>query len=372
VNVLILATHFNTGGITSYVLGIAKGLVQNGHHVYVVTSGGDKEKELKELGACHITVNIKTKSELSYKLYCSIPKLVKIVKQNHIDVIHAQTRVTQVLAAFVSFFTKVPYISTCHGFFKPRLARKIFPFWGKAVIAISNQVEEHLLQDLGCPKEKIFFVLHGLEARQEIWNEAKKNDYRKKFRLNPGAIIGIVARLSQVKGQDILINAMTTVVKKFPDANLVLVGEGKFKDLLVSLVKELSLTRHVFFVPIVPNEENVLPLFDVFVMPSRQEGLGLSVMEAQAQGLAVVASDAGGLPTLIENGKTGLLFPKENVEQLSAAIISLIENPKRRSALGTAAHDFMIKNFPFEKMIAQTIDVYKKAMTDEKNSCCQC
>jgi len=359
-NILIIATHFNTGGITSYVVSLATGFVKAGHNVYVISSGGDREKDLDAVGAKHITLDIRTKSEASLKIYRHILKVVAFVRQNHIDIIHAQTRVTQVLASFVSALAKVPYVSTCHGFFTPKLIRKIFPCWGKAVIAISAQVEGHLKNDLGCPQKKIVFVPHGLDVKREIWNPARKKEQRKRLGLNEGVIIGIVARLSPVKGQDILIEAMQKVVDRFPDANLLLVGEGKWKEHLGSRVKALDLARHVFFIPTILKDENILPFFDIFVMPSRQEGLGLSVMEAQAQGLAVVASNVGGLPTLIENGKTGLLVPKEDGDELAQAIISLIEDPRWRLALGEAAHDFVHKNFPFERMIERTLDVYKK------------
>ena len=357
-NILILSTHFNTGGITSYILSIAKGLVQKGHRVYVVTSGGDRVNDLMELGAQHIAVDLKTKSELSYKIYGNLSQIIKIVKSEKIDCIHAQTRVTQVLASFVSFFTGVPYVTTCHGFFKPRLSRRIFPCWGKAVIAISEQVCDHLTNDFKYPENRIFIVPHGLEEKKEIWSEKQKQDRRKILQLNPGAIVGMVARLSDVKGQDILIKAMAQVVEKFKDVNLVLVGEGKFKNTLVSLVKELSLERNVFFLPIINDQQNILPLFDIFVMPSRQEGLGLSVMEAQAHGVCVIASDVGGLPTLVHDGKTGILFPKEDVDKLAVAIIRLIENPGKRNELGKAGQEFIRANFPFEQMIDKTLDVY--------------
>mgnify|MGYP000858748279 CR=1 FL=1 len=369
-NILILATHFNTGGITSYVLGIAKGLVQKGHHVYIATSGGDRVGDLSAIGAKHISLDIKTKSELSLKIYRNVPYVMDMVKQNHIEVIHAQTRVTQVLAACVSFFTKVPYVTTCHGFFTPKIVRALFPCWGKAVIAISAQVEEHLKKDFGCTQENVFLVPHGLESQRYGWSEIRKNDKRKELGLKPGLIVGIVARLSEVKGQDILIKAVKKVVSQYPDVNLVIVGEGKWKEALVSLAKQLSLESNVFFVPTSQGEQNMLPFFDIFVMPSRQEGLGLSVMEAQAQGLAVIASNVGGLPTLIQDGKTGILVPKENVDRLSQAIIYLMENEQERSELGEAAYNFICRNFSFERMIVQTLNVYKKVMAHEKHSCC--
>ncbi|MCX5680891.1 MAG: glycosyltransferase family 4 protein, partial [Candidatus Omnitrophica bacterium] len=186
--------------------------------------------------------------------------------------------------------------------------------------------------------------------KRETWSTKQREDRRKILQLSPGPIIGMVARLSDVKGQDILIKAIAKVVGKFQDVNLVLVGEGKFKDVLLSLVKELALEKNVFFLPIINDQQNILPLFDIFVMPSRQEGLGLSVMEAQAHGVAVIASDVGGLPTLVQDGKTGILFPKENVDKLAEAMIQLIEDPARRSELGGAAQEFIRANFPFGKI----------------------
>lgn len=317
--------------------------------------------ELSQLGAQHITVDIKTKSELSYKIYGNLFEIAGIVKKKKIECIHAQTRVTQVLAALISLLTKVPYVTTYHGFFKTRLSRKVFPCWGKKVIAISEQVSDHLIHDFHCPESKVVVVQHGLEEKKEGWSEKQKQDRRKILRLNAGPIIGMVARLSDVKGQDILIKAMVKIVEKFKDANLVLVGEGKFKGALLSLVKELALEKHVSFLPIINDQNNILPLFDIFVMPSRQEGLGLSVMEAQAHGLAVIAADVGGLPTLVHDGKTGLLFPRENVEALAKAIIRLIQDTTKRAELGKTAQIFIRTHFPFHHMIDQTIDVYQKA-----------
>jgi glycosyltransferase involved in cell wall biosynthesis len=273
--------------------------------------------------------------------------------------------VTQVLAVLVSLFTGVPYMTTCHGFFKPRLSRRIFPCWGKAVIAISEQVCDHLINDFKYPENKIVIVPHGLEEKKEVWSEKQKQDRRRILQLNFGAIIGMVARLSDVKGQDILIKAMAQVAEKFKDVNLVLVGEGKFKDTLLSLVKELSLERNVFFLPIINDQQNILPLFDIFVMPSRQEGLGLSVMEAQAHGVCVIASDVGGLPTLVQDGKTGVLFPREDVDRLAMVIIRLIESPEKRNELGKAGQEFIRTNFPFEQMINKTIDVYVRVGKNE-------
>jgi len=372
-NVLILTTHFNTGGITSYVLTLAKGLIQKGHSVCVVSSGGDREAELARTGADHVRMDIRTKSEISYKVFIHLPAIIKLARERHCDVIHAQTRITQVMAAIISFWTKIPYVATCHGFFRPRLFRKIFPCWGKATIAISQQVQKHLIDDFGCVAQKVFLVPHGLSAISQRWSAQEKSQRRSALQLRPGPIVGIVARLSDVKGQDVLIRAMKEVVGRVPEAHLVIVGEGKTEPLLRALVHELSLEECVHFFPVANSEESLLPLFDVFAMPSRQEGLGLSVMEAQAQGLAVVASHVGGIPSLIEHGKTGILVAKESAKELADAIVDLLEHPLKRVQLGQAAKTFAEKHFSLDVMVSETLNVYFQAHNkDEKHTCCQC
>lgn len=357
-NILLLATHCNTGGITSYLLTLARGLIQKGHRVCVVTSGGDREEELTRIGAEHIRLDIRTKSEASYKVFVHLPMIAKLVRERRFDVVHAQTRVTQVIAFFVSRLAKVPYVATCHGFFKARLFRKIFPCWGDATIAISQQVQEHLINDFHCDEAKVFLVSHGLSMVFERWSAEKKDQKRQALGLRQGPVIGIVARLSEVKGQDILIRAMKEIVARITEAHLVIVGDGKTAHALRTLVRELSLEGHVHFLPVNNSDESLLPLLDVFAMPSRQEGLGLSVMEAQAQGLAVVASNVGGIPSLIEHGNTGILVAKEDPHELASAIIDLLEHPLKRVQIGQAARAFAEKKFSLETMIQETEQVY--------------
>ena len=103
--VLHLTTHLNTGGITSYVRLVGTRMVQNGHRIAVASSGGDREEELKSKGLQCFCFNIRAKSELHPKLYWALPKIVSLVKKEKFDLIHAHTRVTQVLAALISKFT---------------------------------------------------------------------------------------------------------------------------------------------------------------------------------------------------------------------------------------------------------------------------
>ena len=360
-NILFVSTHLNAGGITSYLFTMAKGLARRGHHVHVATSGGNMEEEFSSVGVKLLTLNIRTKSELDPRIYFALFPLARYIRENNIDLIHAQTRITQVMGVWLKKMTGVPFISTCHGFFKTRLSRRFLPCWGDAVIAISKAVEEHLKHDFKVAGEKVFLVESGIDLQEfSLIDEGARKERRARFHLGDDPVVGIVARLSDVKGQDILVEAMSKVVPHIPSAKLLLVGEGKMEGALRDKVRRLNLSDHVRFFSIVDKTYEMLALFDIFAMPSRQEGLGLSIMEAQAAGLPVVASRVGGIPSLIEDGKTGVLVEPENPEELAVAIIRLFQDRARMKAIGIAGREFIEETFSADKMLDKVIKLYQQ------------
>lgn len=358
-NILILTTHFNEGGISRYCFALSAQLKKMGHKVFVASSGGDLVEELRENGVIHFPLNIRTKSELSWKIWSSLFTLKRLLKDNDIQIIHAQTRVTQVLACLAQRFYKVPYISTCHGFFQPRFFRRKFPCWGRRVIAISLPVKEHLIRDLRVPVEKIVYIRHGLDfVRFEHFSPEIINECREGLGLGEGPVIGVIARLSSVKGHEFLLRAMTEVLKEFPAAQLLIIGEGNMKNKLLGIARNLGFCKNIIFVPRVKDTAAALGLMDVFVMPSLQEGLGLSIMEAMAAAKAIVASRVGGIPDLIKDGQNGLLVSPRDTSALGRAIIRLLKDKELRMHLGTAASAFIRKEYPLEQMAIETGKVY--------------
>jgi len=362
-NILFLSTHLNTGGITQYLLTLTKGFIPRDVHVHVACSGGNMEKDFHALGAKVLVLDIRTKSELSPKIYKAIAPLKKYIEKNHIKGIHSHTRITQVMGAMLGKVTGVPYVSTCHGFFKPRLSRRMIPCWGKRVIAISEAVEKHLKQDFGVDRQKIRLVKSGINLEDFIpMDSVRKKGLRAKYNLEEGPVIGMIARLSDVKGQDILVEAMKTVVKKFPTVKLLLIGEGKLEGVLRKMVAEAKLEEQVLFYPIVNKTMEMLSLLDIFINPSRQEGLGLSVMEAQASGVPVVATNVGGVLSLIEDGKTGVMVEPENPKALGRAIVKLLENKELLKKISLAAREQAVENYSLDAMVEKTIKVYEEVM----------
>ena len=365
-NILYLTNHLNIGGVSSYVFSLAAGMKKRGHNVYLASSGGELVPRFIREGIIYLPIPIKTKQEVSPKVLMSLFKLLGFVKEKDIQLIHANTRVTQVLAGLVNKFSGKTYLSTCHGFFKNRLSRRLFPCWGRKVIAISEAVKEHLLYDFEVKEEDIKLIHNGIDTDKFRIPACPAGRQSSGFRVNRkrelglgnGPVVGIIGRLSDVKGHIYLIEAMKSVLEKIPDAQLLIVGEGKMKKELSGLVRRLRIERSVYFLPSVADTGRVLAAMDLFVMPSLKEGLGLSLMEAQASGLAVIGSDVGGIRSLIRDGYNGLLVGPGDAAALSAAILNLLQDKDKAGLLGQNARSFIQENFPEERMISETERLY--------------
>ena len=363
-NILIISTHLNPGGITSYIVSLAKGLKKKNHNVIVASSGGELVKVLKKLKIEHVDIDIDTKSELSPKILFSLLTLSRVIREKNIQVIHAQTRVAQVLSFWIYKFLKIPYVSTCHGFFRPRFTRIKFPCWGVKTVAISEAVRGHLANDLKVKYENIKLIHNGLDFNEFTEHtQDQVNEYKKWIGLKDGPIIGNIARLSTVKGQNYLIAAMREVVDKIPSAQLLFVGDGKIKEDLIKQSDDLGLSKNIFFIPSVNQTSSVLAVMDIFVMSSNQEGLGLSIMEAQAMGLPVIATLVGGIPELIDDNKTGILIPAQDSSVIAKAVISLLENKQLARQLGDNAKRSVREKFSIDKMIDETERLYQSIIT---------
>ena len=363
--ILMLTTHLNVGGITSYLYTLVKHQQRFGHHVVLVSSGGGRQEDFEILGAETLSLNIRTKSELHPKIYAALKPLRQLIRARQIDIVHAHTRVTQVMGQCLRYRRSIPFCTTCHGFFRPRLSRRLWPCWGQRTIAISPQVADHLRQDFCLTDQQVRVIPNGIDVDDGIFDRKDQQRLRAQHGIPPGPVVGIIARLSDVKGHGVLISALRDVVTVFPSVRLVIVGEGKMEEPLKAQVREMMLQDHVMFFPQVRQPSRMLGLFDVFVMPSLQEGLGLSVMEAQAAGLAVVASAVGGIPSLITDGQTGRLVPPGDPSRLAEVIVEVLTDPAGAAQMGRQAREFIQREFSGAKMARETLTIYEECLGDE-------
>lgn len=362
--ILHLTTHLNIGGIGWYVTNLAGALKKRGYTVLVASSGGELEKVLSREGIRHIFLNIRTKSELSPKIIKSFLTLKAFVEKEKIDLIHAHTRVTQVVAALLSNYGKVPYVTTCHGFFRERLGRKICGCWGRRVVAISEAVKVQLVNNFKVDENRIALIHTGIELNRflEDISDEKRKDVKRRWNLNGAYVIGTIGRLSSVKGQDVLLKAAKKLVEDFRDVKVLLVGKGPDEARLRRLSANLGLDKNVIFTGSVDDTRELIPLMDIFVLPSIEEGLGLSLVEAMASGKPCVASRVGGIESLIEDGVTGILVKPDDPEELARAVKYIFYNKEKAEVFSEAARKKVVRDFDIEKMASQMETMYREVL----------
>lgn len=365
-NILIITTRLNLGGIGVYVTSLARGLKKKGHKVIVASSGGELEHLLKSYAIEHIHLPIDTSSEIGPHVMIAAMKLLKVARKENIQIIHAQTRVSQVISHYVEKFSKAIFVTTCHGFFKRRLIRRLLPCWGHRVIAISDAVREHLVNTMKISKNKIELIYNGIDtfSLKRDYSKEELSQIRKEFNLTGNLIIGITARISTVKGHTYLLRAMPKIIESIASAQLLIVGSGnsRYEKELHHMCKKLNIEQSVVFHPGVRNVYKALSVMDVFVLPSIQEGLGLSLLEALAMGLPVIASDVGGIHSVIKHQENGILLAPKDHNALANAVIRLLKDRDYAKALGQRGIQTVNEKFTLDKMVEKTEQFYLHAL----------
>ncbi|HSO30612.1 MAG TPA: glycosyltransferase [Candidatus Sulfomarinibacteraceae bacterium] len=177
-----------------------------------------------------------------------------------------------------------------------------------------------------------------------------------------GPIVGVVARLEAEKGHPTLIDAWPGVLAEFPDATLLVVGEGSRREALEAQAAGLGVDRSVVFTGRRDDVPAVTAALDVAVLPSYREAQGLTILEAMALSRPVVASNVGGIPEMIEDGVTGLLVPPHDSPALAGAIARLLRDHPLADTLARAGHDLVHERFCVELMARAVETIYDEAV----------
>lgn len=171
-------------------------------------------------------------------------------------------------------------------------------------------------------------------------------------------VIGAACRLVPLKGLVDLIRAVALLSSEFPDVKLEIAGIGPQRGELGAEADRLGLTGKVDFLGWRADLRPIFRTWDVFAMPTLDEGFGLAALEAMAAGLPVVANAVGGLPEIVEDGRTGYLVPPSNVMALTESLRLLILDPKRRRAMGTEGRHRIREHFTVDRMVEQIAAIY--------------
>jgi glycosyltransferase involved in cell wall biosynthesis len=212
--------------------------------------------------------------------------------------------------------------------------------WGRnrLIIAVSEGVASSIRPLPFGPVPPVEVVVQGIDVAAASSGPVARAEARRLLDLGPDEpVVGTVGNFTAKKDQAMLLAAFATLLAAHPSARLVLVGGGPLEQDLHTHAARLGISDHVHFTGVRPDVLLLLPAFDVFALSSRFEGLPIALLEALASGLPCVATTAGGIPEVIEDGREGFLVAPGDVEAMGARLAQLIEDPAQRVEMGRAA-----------------------------------
>ncbi|MFH2144563.1 MAG: glycosyltransferase family 9 protein [Candidatus Omnitrophota bacterium] len=363
-NILQILPALESGGVERGTLELTRYLIAQGHKAVVISCGGRMTEDLAGMGGKHYCLDVHRKSLFS--ILKLIPKVARIINEEKIDIVHARSRVPAWIAFFATRMSSAVLITTCHGYYGSHFFSRVMG-WGKRVIVISHAIGRHMIDDFKVPQDKIRLVYRGVDTEKFTFrNFFVRSKQKDKSR------IGIIGRLSPIKGHADFLNALPQVISKMGDVEAQVIGEvspGKEKYLeeLKKLVSRLNLEQKVKFLGNVKDVPGALKGLDVLVMATTvPEAFGRVIVEAGAVGVPVVATRVGGVVEIIKDAHDGILVEPHNSYELAEAIARML---CERPFAAFCAENLLnkVKNsFTLDKMLVQTESIYKEVLTKKK------
>ncbi len=361
INLLHTVLNLGVGGLERLVYETSLLMSKHNYDIEVVCLNrlGEFADALMEHG---IKVTLLQKKQTGTDLFYP-RRLKKFLMEKNIDILqmHSGTFLYGSIAARLAK-TKVvvytdhgrPLKETKIGILEDRLSAR----YADKIIAVSNELREHLVKVVGLPKKKIITIINGINTEEFAVRE-KSVSLLEEFNLSSDSkVIGTLGRLRTVKDHKSLIEAFELVIRKIPEARLMLVGDGNLKAELESLAAKRNLTDKVIFAGIRKDVPQVLNLLDVFVLSSLSEGTSISLLEAMASGLPAVVTNVGGNPSLISHNDNGLVVEPKNIEQMAQAIIEILEDEEKYNKFQNNTLAITRQKYSIASMIANYEKVY--------------
>lgn len=309
-------------------------------------------------------------------------EIYRICRRDKFDLVHTNSSKAGILGRWAAWLAgcrrlvHTPHGHVFTGYYGPALSR-VFVFTERLTAKITDTIitltakgiEDHLAWRVA-PREKFVAVPSGIELEHfSPGHDGERLAARSALGLpRDGLIVGSVGRLDKVKGYDQLIEASVVVLQNRPDAWFAVAGDGEERKALAEQACRLGVAHRWRFLGWQENLNQVYRAFDLSVLPSRNEGMGRTAVEAMACGLPVVATAVGGLPSVIENGVNGLLVPPESPLALADSILRLLEDEDARREMGAAGPTRARKLFSKEIMLEGIERIYNRLLTPPDES----
>jgi L-malate glycosyltransferase len=347
-SILFIDTERVWRGGQNQLFTLIKGLHERGHKIHLACEPHTLlETHSREM---NIAIHpIKVRSELGF---LSLLRLIFILRKTRPQILAFNTPKSILIGTLASWFVPVdlriifrrvsfPLRKNCFTHFK-------YTWKIDSIVAISESIRSQL-QIGGVPASIIKIIYEGMDLTYY-----PKNSIRKLRRSEEPAIIGTVAHLSHEKGLNYLIEAASLIPHATEKLRFVIVGNGDCLPELKALARAKGLREIFQFVGFHTNISQYMNAFDIFALPSLSEGLSSAILEAMAASLPIVATKAGGIPELVQDGDNGLLVEPADPAALALAIQRLADNPEESRNMGLRGRARMEAQFTLERKILET------------------
>ncbi|MBF0488120.1 MAG: glycosyltransferase family 4 protein [Nitrospirae bacterium] len=358
--ILIIALSMRFGGAEVRIIETAELLHGRCKYGVVTLANTPLQQKLQERSLNTFPLSM---SKASPRVLLSI---YHIIREGGFNVVDAHNPQSQFWGLWASVFARTPLkICTVHSSYGHtetgirkllyELVLKMNMFFDVAFVSVSEAVNTYLI-GLGAKQHRITLTRNGI-AMPEI--DPLRHRRRATFGLAEDDFVIIsVGRLEPVKGHIYLINAVDALLKAGKTVKCLIVGEGRELETLRDRITSLGISHEVTLVGFRTDVEALLPMADVFCMPSLSEGLPYALLEACACKLPIVASEVGGIAHLLKNGETAILVPPSNVPELVEGIRYVMDNPRESKAMGEAGYALVKNEFSIETMRDLMLGVY--------------
>jgi glycosyltransferase involved in cell wall biosynthesis len=290
-------------------------------------------------------------------------RLIRLLRKERFDIVHLHMAKATILGWAASRFVKVPLVATRHYTYKliakyPAILRYLESAATRSIdriIAISEYVKNDMVS-AGLPAEKMIVIHNGIEI--EVLDEAGSESELHKPRTE-GPIIGTVGSLTPRKGHKYLITAFAQVAESYPDARLLIFGEGPERASLEALVTSLSIEKNVDLLGFVENVPVALLSIDLYVHPAIDEPFGIAVLEAMAAKKPIIATAVDGVTEIIRDGETGFLVAPGSAAAITDAILDVLSGRSGLKEMSERARSDVEARFDIKNTVEAYEDVYR-------------
>jgi glycosyltransferase involved in cell wall biosynthesis len=367
------------GGAAIYALDLSLQLAKLGVEIVVVTHAHPGQSEEEEIDG--VKIRRITGLVLNNPHRAVSPQLFRrchrYILDGEFDLIHGLDVYSTMALRAVRFAQghRIPSVMTCHTVMNSRL----LILWQRLVgwafrlrkadrlIAVS-QASARFSHLLGFPEERITVIPNGVDL--SCFN-GKIDAFLMRRELGVGdrPLVVTASRLIKRKNPELLVSAFARVLKAIPDAKLVIAGSGREADNLSQQVRDLNITDSVSLIGGLAKEKvaQLMAAANVFVLPSKAESFGLTLLEASAAAVPVVCSNAGGVPEVFQNGFNALLYPPGDDEAMAKAIVDLIRDRELARKISTNAVE-TAKRFTWERSAERIVQVYDEVLQEYSSS----